>query len=1531
LSSCLLATLQIIHELILIMKNKFILIVVAIVLSFAPKGVFGQAPDLGVASTFALFTAAGAFNGDPATSVVGDIGTNVGAFTPPGFLVGNIHVADPVSAQAAADVAIAYSQLAGLTCAQVLATPFGNNQTLTPKIYCIGSAAVLNANLTLDGGGNPGAIFIFQINGALSTNSLSNILLTNGASLCNVYWQVNGAFNHNGQLFQGTVIAAGAINLGTGARLNGRGLSTMGAISTSANIVTLPSACLCDLTVTCPNPSGGTFQCPSNIPVGLPSDVTVNTSCGTPTVTITQTSTGAGCVNSPFVLTRTYLVTDQGGHSTTCVVTYTAIDQNAPTITCPAAATAQCTSQVPAVSLTAPTASDNCGGAVTISFVSDVITNQTCANRYTITRTYRATDACGNSAICAQTITVFDNTVPTITCPAPVTVQCASLVPAVNTASPTATDNCGGAVTITFVSDVITNQTCADRFTVTRTYRATDACGNSATCPQIITVFDNTPPVFINPPANVTVECFLIPPVPPNPTASDNCAGAVTVIFLGEIQSPGVCPVVYTLTRTWRATDVCGNSSTVSQVVTVIDTYAPQFIENALDVILECDLTTNQDSFQNWLNNQGGALVNDCSTVTWTFMDSPFFLMPSTCGGTSQRFIRFIATDECGNSAFQDAGFTIVDLTPPTFTILPQNLNLECWTGEEGDAFLPEFLENFEVSDDCGEVFTQVVFISQTEGCGNTFRRVYEFRATDECGNTNYVTATFAMVDSLPPVIVSCPEGNVLLTCEYDIPAPDTAGVVAWDNCGTVKITVESIFSVGVGCGYWPMTKSYTYAATDECGNVSYCYQSFQVVDTIPPVYTGPDTIYVLCVDDLPGLGEVADIITPLVIDNCYNVICVYEGVDSTGVNSVTFCIKVKDLCVNWSDKFIVTFIATGGCKPLCTAPQTTWGNTAGMINGMSTTEAIQQLINKNGPVTAGKLGKTIEVSSSTCMQNMLSIGGHTSQLGHGNFEFGAFNDCLTSSSLLNTDGTLKNKLVSNVLAMQLNIWYNREFNDRDLGVQALSSIPLCLIDPVVMSKLEENHFSVQGLLNLSNDYLAGVGFFLPGFGNLINEALDQVNNYWRNCQTNDPCATSILVAGSLKTESQDGLEEGRVRLDGSYNASPLPNQYEYSNAAGFYEFSNAIPYSSNYRVIPTSENKGHLNGVTTYDLVLLSKHILGIEPLSSPYKMIAADANRSGSITTFDIVELRKLILGLYEELPQNTAWRFVDKSYVFPTPENPFFPDFPEYRTVGQELQNEQDFVSIKIGDLNNSAQANNLMPITDRAVGVLLFDLDDRVVTPGEIFEVKMTADQKVQCFQFTLNTAALEVLEISGEGMSEANFAVFAAAGQSFGKTGALTTSWNLSEGTTAEIASFTLKCRATQSGRLRDMLGISSRFTRAEAYLNNDKVAARPLDVALRFHDEGTASISGLGFELYPNVPNPFVDKTTIAFNLPEAAQATLTVYDETGRLVFRQKGDFAKGYNFFVLEGQLVHTNGILLYKVETATDMATGKMIQTK
>jgi len=122
------------------------------------------------------------------------------------------------------------------------------------------------------------------------------------------------------------------------------------------------------------------------------------------------------------------------------------------------------------------------------------------------------------------------------------------------------------------------------------------------------------------------------------------------------------------------------------------------------------------------------------------------------------------------------------------------------------------------------------------------------------------------------------------------------------------------------------------------------------------------------------------------------------------------------------------------------------------------------------------------------------------------------------------------------------------------------------------------------------------------------------------------------------------------------------------------------------YVITPTKNDNPH-NGVTTYDLVLISKHILNIEPFSTPYKIIAADANRSGSITSFDITEIRKLILGITDTIANNTSWRFVQESFVFPNPNNPFQTSFPVKDTAFALPDTLVDFIGIKIGDVNNT----------------------------------------------------------------------------------------------------------------------------------------------------------------------------------------------------------------------------------------------------
>lgn len=406
-----------------------------------------------------------------------------------------------------------------------------------------------------------------------------------------------------------------------------------------------------------------------------------------------------------------------------------------------------------------------------------------------------------------------------------------------------------------------------------------------------------------------------------------------------------------------------------------------------------------------------------------------------------------------------------------------------------------------------------------------------------------------------------------------------------------------------------------------------------------------------------------------------------------------------------------------------------------------------------------------------------------------------------------------------------------------------------------------------------------------------------------------------VVVSGALKTEMLEGIEEAETQLSGILpNGLPDVSAMDMSDNLGTYWFINTIPLGSNYTITP-SKDDNPLNGITTYDLVLISKHILGIEPLNSPYKMIAADANKSNSITTFDIVEIRKLILGIYQELPNNDSWRFIDKNYVFPNPANPFQETFPENISVADMQVNQFDanFTGVKVGDVNSSVVANANMVVDDRSTGTLLLDVADQNLNVGEVFDLTFKTAQDVAAFQFTLNLKGLSLVEVlESENVSASNFGTFQDA-LSVSIDGA---------------ATFSLRLRAENAGKLSEMLAISNRITKAEAYKTiAASNAVEHWDVALRFQGSDGAFIAGAGFELLQNIPNPVHGITNISFHLPTATTATLTISNAEGRVLKTMEGSFAKGLNTVALQRAELEA-GMLFYQLKTAEFSATKKMI---
>jgi Ice-binding-like/Secretion system C-terminal sorting domain len=216
------------------MKNNLLFsIVTTVAIVFFPLSDFSQAPDLGTAANFVLFTTTGAVASTGISNITGNVGTGTGAITGFGTLNGLIYNADAVTTQASADLMVAYNQLNSDVPTFFPGPVLGGGQILTPGVYFLPAASSLITTLYLDAQGDPSAVFIFQIGGAFSTAASSQVTLINGALAANVFWKVEGAVPMAaGTTMRGTIIANNAaISMGIGGILEGRALSTTGAVS----------------------------------------------------------------------------------------------------------------------------------------------------------------------------------------------------------------------------------------------------------------------------------------------------------------------------------------------------------------------------------------------------------------------------------------------------------------------------------------------------------------------------------------------------------------------------------------------------------------------------------------------------------------------------------------------------------------------------------------------------------------------------------------------------------------------------------------------------------------------------------------------------------------------------------------------------------------------------------------------------------------------------------------------------------------------------------------------------------------------------------------------------------------------------------------------------------------------------------------------------------------------------------------------------------------------------------------------------
>jgi len=587
---------------------------------------------------------------------------------------------------------------------------------------------------------------------------------------------------------------------------------------------------------------------------------------------------------------RTWVAVDTTGNMDSCLQLITVIDTLGPDLVCPQDLILDCLADTSVGATGMPQATDLCSPAVHISYTDLVIPG--CGLTYTVERTFTATDECGNTSYCTQTITLQDTTPPAILCPKDVVLDCPADTTPSNTGFALANDICGN-VTISY-SDAVTPG-CGNTFTLQRTWTATDECGLTSSCTQIITVQDTSPPSISCPP-DVILDC-------PADTAPSNtgfasggdACGSLDISYSDDV-TPG-CGNTFTLLRIWTATDQCGLSASCTQTIIVQDTNPPTIICPP-DTLIDCTADTTPA-------NTGYATGGDaCANVSIYYADD---LTPG-CGNTYTLHRTWTVTDECGLSASCVQTITIQDTTPPVITC-PACVELQfpADTSVATNGYATAIEE-------CGNVI--ITYSDSVIPITNYTFNVYRtWKAEDECGNVSTCLQTLGVLDTLPPVI-SCPP-DTIIDCPADTSVANLGVATAVDAPGSL-ILIAHTDALIPGCGN-SFTIERSWIATDGCGNTALCIQQILVQDTTAPLIFCPPDVVLNCPADTSvmanGLATASDECAGYSIS--YSDVVTYGCGNSFGVARTW---RATDDCGNFTE-CAQTLTVQDTTPPLITCP----------------------------------------------------------------------------------------------------------------------------------------------------------------------------------------------------------------------------------------------------------------------------------------------------------------------------------------------------------------------------------------------------------------------------------------------------------------------------------------------------------------------------------------------------------------------------------------------------------------------------------
>ena len=420
-----------------------------------------------------------------------------------------------------------------------------------------------------------------------------------------------------------------------------------------------------------------------------------------------------------------------------------------------------------------------------------------------------------------------------------------------------------------------------------------------------------------------------------------------------------------------------------------------------------------------------------------------------------------------------------------------------------------------------------------------------------------------------------------------------------------------------------------------------------------------------------------------------------------------------------------------------------------------------------------------------------------------------------------------------------------------------------------------------------------------------------QGGGYWEYEQIikcENASGSLLTIGGMLRTENNDIINNVEVTINSNGDGS-MPQTMINDSSNGSYSFTD-LQENESYTV-SAEKDDDPVNGVTTLDLILIQRHLLGSAVHDSPYKIIASDIDGNGGVSALDLIHLRKLILGWYTDFPNNQkSWIFVKEDAVFADVTDPF-PFIEVINAVGiNQPLFQEDFIGIKTGDVSGDANPVNATQVSDNRSAETT-ELVMRTENFNNESRISFYLEESAQLKGFQMSIALDESIIneiIPGiEGMDETNFAIH---------DDHVAFSWNTEQDVYLDENTpvFSLVLSESTDLSLSDQL-------RAEAYDATYQVS----DIRLKEANDGEVQM-----ELHQNVPNPFSTSTTISYEVSAETRMTLKVYDVDGKVVLSSFANAKKGYNEMVIDADNL-PSGILYYQIESRFGYQTKKMIVIK